>query len=59
MYQDNNSSGLLMGFIVGAAVGMAVGLLLAPKPGTEIRKTIRQQVGQGVERVRQLREDPK
>ena len=59
MYQDNNNSGLLVGFAVGAAIGMAVGLLLAPKPGVEIRKTIRQQVDQGFERVRQLREEPK
>ncbi len=47
-----------MGFIVGAAVGMAVGLLLAPKPGTEIRKTIRQQVGQGYLRFRWVPDDP-
>ena len=59
MYQDNNSSGLLAGFVLGAAVGMAVGLLLAPKPGVDIRKAIREQVDQGVERVRQLREEPK
>lgn len=59
MYQDNNSSRLLAGFVIGAAVGMALGLLLAPKAGVEIRKTIWQQVEQGVERVRQLREDPK
>lgn len=57
MYQDHNNSGLLVGFVVGAAVGMAVGLLLAPKPGAEIRKTIRQQVDLGLERVRQLREE--
>ena len=59
MYQDNNSSGLLAGFVLGAAVGMAVGLLLAPKPGVDIRKAIREQIDQGVERVRQLREEPK
>jgi len=59
VYQDNNSSGLLAGFLLGAAVKMAVGLLLAPKQGVEIRKAIREQVDQGVERVRQVREEPK
>jgi len=59
VYQDNNSSGLLAGFLLGAAVKMAVGLLLAPKQGVEIRKAIREQVDQGVEQVRQVREEPK
>ena len=59
MYQDNNKAGLLGGFVLGAAAGMAVGLLLAPKPGVEIRKAIRDQVDQAVERVRQLREELK
>lgn len=59
MYRDHQNTGLLMGFVVGAAVGVAVGLLLAPKRGEEIRKTIRHQVDQGVERIRQLREDPR
>jgi gas vesicle protein len=59
VYQDNNSSGLLAGFVFGAAVGMAVGLLLAPKPGVAIRKAIQEQVNQGVERVSQLRVEPK
>ena len=59
MYQDNNNSGLLAGFVFGAAVGMAVGLLLAPKPGVEIRKAIQEQFNQGVERVSQLRVEPK
>lgn len=39
---DNNNGGSLLGFIIGAAVGAIAGLLLAPKPGRELREDLRE-----------------
>ncbi len=39
---NNNSGGTLLGFIIGAAVGAIAGLLLAPKPGKELRGDIKE-----------------
>ena len=57
MYQDQSSSGLMIGFILGAAAGVAIGLLLAPKPGRETRELVRQGVVGGLERVKEFREE--
>jgi len=38
--QGNGSSGFITGLIWGAAVGAALGLLLAPKTGAEMRRTL-------------------
>lgn len=45
--EDNrgDSSGWLVGLVVGAAVGAIVGLLLAPAPGEETRRRIRDAAG--------------
>ena len=40
-----DSSGWLVGLLVGAAVGAVVGLLLAPAPGEETRRRIREAAG--------------
>ena len=34
----------LMGVVLGVALGAAVGLLVAPQPGSETRKVLRQRV---------------
>ena len=57
MYQDQSSSGLMIGFILGAAAGVAIGLLLAPKPGSETRELVRQGVTGGLDRVKEFREE--
>ena len=36
----SHTSGFVMGLLCGAAVGAAVGLLLAPKTGAEMRRTL-------------------
>jgi gas vesicle protein len=37
---SSHTSGFVMGLLCGAAVGAAVGLLLAPKTGAEMRRTL-------------------
>ena len=37
---QSHTSGFVMGLLCGAAVGAAVGLLLAPKTGAEMRRTL-------------------
>lgn len=39
---NNNGGGTLLGFIIGAAVGAVAGLLLAPKPGKELRGDLKE-----------------
>jgi gas vesicle protein len=34
----------LLGLLLGAALGVAVGLVLAPQPGSETRKALREQL---------------
>lgn len=36
----SHASGFVMGMLCGAAVGAAIGLLLAPKTGAEMRRTL-------------------
>jgi gas vesicle protein len=36
----SHSSGFVLGLLCGAAVGAAIGLLLAPKTGAEMRRTL-------------------
>jgi len=42
MMTSNGGSAFVMGMICGAAVGAALGLLFAPKPGTIMRKDLKQ-----------------
>ena len=48
---------MVAGLVVGVAIGAAIGLLLAPRPGGEVRELVRQGISQGVGRVRRVRED--
>ena len=34
----------ILGLLLGAALGVAVGLVLAPQPGSETRKALREQL---------------
>ena len=53
----NSGQGMVAGLVVGVAIGAAIGLLLAPRPGGEVRELVRQGISQGVGRVRRVRED--
>jgi len=44
--QGNDFDNFVGGFLFGALIGVAVGLLLAPVPGTEFRKRLKQQGAQ-------------
>ncbi len=37
----------LLGLLLGIALGVAVGLVLAPQPGSETRKALREQLQKG------------
>ena len=45
MMKGGNTSKLMTGLVVGALVGAAVGLMVAPKPGDETRKVVRDKAG--------------
>lgn len=47
----------LIGVILGIALGAAVGLLVAPQPGSETRRVIRERVRKGGEDVDEMLED--
>lgn len=48
------NKGMLKGALIGGAVGAAAALLLAPKPGRELRKDIREKAGQASDKAMQL-----
>ena len=41
----------LLGIVLGVALGAAVGLLVAPQPGSETRRVIRERVRRGAEEM--------
>ncbi len=55
MYQEKDSSALLVGLVLGVAVGVAAGLLLAPKAGKEMREILREKLVTGKEKVQEFR----
>ena len=57
MYQESNNNGMMTGFIMGAVVGLTLGLMLAPKPGRYTRELVRQGIADGLELVRNYREN--
>ena len=42
MAEERNSSGFMPGFILGALIGVGLGLLLAPGPGQEMRRRLKE-----------------
>ncbi len=53
MAQENSglTKGILIGFLAGSAVGAIIALLYAPKSGKELRKDIKEKVGDIKEEV--------
>ena len=41
----NNRSGFLRGFLIGSFLGALAGILLAPKPGKELRSELKEKGG--------------
>ena len=55
-YRDDDihhtSAGFVMGLLTGALIGVGIGLLLAPKPGAELRSDVRAAMDRGAEAFR-------
>jgi gas vesicle protein len=47
----------LLGVVLGIALGAAVGLLVAPQPGSETRRVIRERVRRGAEDAEDMMEE--
>ena len=41
MEKENGGSGIIVGLLMGGIIGAVLGLLLAPKPGREMRERLR------------------
>ena len=58
MGQDHNHShfmtNLTLGLALGALAGVAVGLLLAPKPGSQTRRLVKDAIARGLDRLQEL-----
>ena len=57
MGQDHNHSNLALnlaaGIAFGALAGLAIGLLLAPKPGSQTRRLVKDALATGLERLQE------
>ena len=58
MNHDHSHSSLTLnlavGLALGALAGVAIGLLLAPKPGIDTRRLVKDAISRGVERLQDL-----
>ena len=52
MFRNDESSGFPY-LLIGIGIGMVAGLLLAPRPGEEIREDIRRRTNEGVDYLNQ------
>lgn len=48
-----DSGNFSAGFFIGAVAGVLVGFLIAPKPGRDVRETIRDKAGVGLTRAKE------
>jgi len=46
MTNKDISTGIAVGLFIGAALGLVIGFLYAPRPGTEIRKLVKEKAGE-------------
>ena len=53
-HADDNTTRYVTGFLIGAAVGVGLALLIAPRPGRELRGLIAQRARVWGERTRRL-----
>jgi gas vesicle protein len=54
---EESSNSFLLGALIGGVVGAVTALLLAPKPGKELRRTLSSQAGSILDKTEQLREN--
>jgi gas vesicle protein len=52
-------AGLLVAALIGAVIGASLGLLLAPKPGAELRSDLRETAGTAAEKAHVVQEKAK
>jgi gas vesicle protein len=50
----NNNTKMLLGIIAAGAVGVAIGMLLAPEKGSDLRKAIKDNLGDWGEKLNDL-----
>jgi gas vesicle protein len=53
--QTTSNAGFFVGLLVGTLIGAALGVLLAPKPGTQLRSDVRDAAERGAEAFRRAR----
>lgn len=42
---NNNNTRMILGMVAAAAVGVAIGMLLAPEKGSDLRKSLKDAIG--------------
>jgi len=57
MGDRNSGAGFAIGFTLGAVIGLAIGFLLAPQPGEETRKLLKDKTTDITEKAREISTD--